>query len=144
MSKNKFALGDRVAENVTKDNRNFEGLCEYKVGAIKADKVHGKPDHYIVQWDPRWKGDKSAIEEVHSNLLISEAEADVKAAALETEFTALEKMVKDKLNIAAKALDEATKLAAAAGFSLSDLHEANSNLMNAMDNAGWRTSSLHC
>lgn len=66
------------------------------------------------------------------------------ADRLEKEFALVEQECGDKLRLAAELISEAAKLAEAKGQYLQDMCESVGTLENAMERAGWCTSSLHC
>ena len=63
---------------------------------------------------------------------------------LEEEFARVEVAVKDKLEEAAKLINEAASLASDAGADIQEMYDATRPIERAMENAGWRTSSWHC
>lgn len=76
--------------------------------------------------------------------LLPAAELAAKESKLEVEFKKTSKEIRSKLKEAAKIIGEAQKLAKKQGHNLSDMYDAYGPLYNAMDNAGWRTSSFGC
>jgi hypothetical protein len=132
-----FAIGERVAVRPTRhDNHTLRGSV--------MNTVPNFPEHLLVEWDIQYGERKSRIEKVSVKLLVSEMDAEQEQLRLDVEFAHLESQVKDKLEVAAAALDEASKIASSHGEELHQLHEAIYPLMKAMDRAGWNTSSLGC
>lgn len=64
---------------------------------------------------------------------------------LEREFEEAKTSIEEKLNAAAKLIDEAAAIANSKDVSmLDDMYVETRALERAMENAGWRTSSWHC
>jgi hypothetical protein len=139
----KFAIGDRVSEVVTSRKNSWNR----KVGKVLSE-IPNDPDTYLVELDldPYYKarGKAPTIKRYEANDLMSEAEAKDALDALENDFNKLQDDLKLKLAEAVKIIEEANKIAEDNGESLAEMHEATDPLLNAMDNAGWRTSSLSC
>jgi hypothetical protein len=95
----------------------------------------------MVQWDSRWKTSNLPMD---PDLLLPEAEVETKVSELNDEFDKVSKKIAVEMNKAAKAIDAASELAATLGISLSDMYEAYRPLYQAMDGAGWNTSSFSC
>lgn len=109
----------------------------------EAHKTHGHVA--IVEWD------SGSLQKVTLRSLLTEAEGVAQDARIKEEterlqraWEATELQVTQRLAQAAKLIDEATDLAQAAGKDVNDMYEATRPLMRALDNAGWRTSSLSC
>lgn len=90
------------------------------------------------------------LQKITTRSLITEYEADqldakmfAAAKKLEDEWNALEDQVRGKVNEAAKLLSAAAKIATAGGHSLSEL-DVNDNLIDAIFEGGWNSSSLSC
>jgi len=102
-------------------------------------------DTYVVEWD------NGHVQKVTARSLMSESEAEVEEQRLNEEATKLEQeyekarsRIAAKIDEAAQALREATKIAEASGSELQDFYDEVRPLMRAMDAAGWSTSSLSC
>lgn len=101
----------------------------------------------VVEWD----GDDEGVCKVPVNVLLTEEEgllevqrlADAQAQ-LEREFEACRGPIAYKLAEAAKALDEANKMASATKHNLQDFYDDVRPLMNAIRLAGWRASHFSC
>lgn len=139
MNADSCRMGTRVAL-VSKTQPCHKGTVK---GEVEPHKTHGHV--VIVEWD------HGALQKVTLRSLITEAEgkdrdAQIKAEEerLEAEWSLAEEQVKAKLQEAANALNEAAALAKKAGHDLLDMYDAAYPLMRAMDNAGWRSSSLSC
>lgn len=142
MSDNKvFNVGDRVARQVLNRRSSLRG------GSVVARGCE-EHDTYIVRWDknkfPSYGSKKQEVEEVDVADLTIETDAKAKVKQLDADFDVLEEKIKGKLQQAAELIGEAEAMADANGEMLSELHEATYPLMNALDNAGWATSSLSC
>jgi len=100
----------------------------------------------IVEWD------SGNINKQSLSSLLTEAEGlerDIKLKAeqeaLEAEWVAVSVEIEKKIKEAAELINQASSLAKDKGRSLSyDMYEEIYPLMSALDNAGWRTSSLSC
>lgn len=82
---------------------------------------------------------------IETKYLLSEDEVKAKFSTFESDFKVVEKQVKEKLTVAAKAIREAQKLAKKElGTNVSEMYNTYDSLYRAMDAAGWRTSSFGC
>ena len=146
---NKFKVGDRVgtATSTYYDDIYGGGRREGKLrydpendpdyGVISDVLSSGK---LMVKWDDSWKNkDNSAVEP--SSLLL-EKDLKEKLSKLEKEFLEIEKEIKNKMKEAGLKIKEAQKLAKKTGHSLEEMYDAVRPLVDAMDSAGWRSSSL--
>ena len=116
-------------------------------GVVKS-KVEPYMNHglmVIVEWD------NGLLEKVNLSSLITEAEGIAQDARireeqdrLEADWAQVESLVTEKLNAAAALINEANALASKAGKELHEMWDSTSHLMDAMDDAGWRTSSMSC
>lgn len=127
---NDFTIGTKV---VSAKNRNRKGV-------VIGFPIHGNPGGLVaVDWTD------GSLERVRIDNLLTEK-------SLEDEFKEVQNAINNKLREAAAALTEATRLANEAGKTLTDydydtddsMFPAVNDLMSAMDDAGWRTSSLSC
>jgi hypothetical protein len=127
--KNAFKVGDRVANLVSSHDTN---VTYGKVIMVEA------PNSYLVEWD-----NKSITRFKATNLML-ESEAKVLKDKLSAEFAAIENSILSKIKESTAALKEAIHLARAKNISISEMYDINSELMDAMDEAGWNTSSYRC
>lgn len=133
-----FSVGDRV---VLVARSNLKEWNEYEDdttrGVVTAISEDGKVS---CKWDDSWvpPGNYNADE------LITEAKADKILATLEKEFEKWAGPIRKKIELAAKYLAEAGELANKQNKDLSQMHEIVGPLIGAMDDLGWRTSSLSC
>jgi hypothetical protein len=148
-----FKVGDRVGEGTSDITEEYDD--KVKRGPLRYD-PDNEPEFgevlnitdkglVLVNWDRDYLNTNSHYSSPQdpSTLML---EVDVKAtlSKLESEFEATEKLVKEKLKEAAKSIREAQKLAKKTGRNVSEMYEAYGTLYNAMDAAGWRTSSFGC
>jgi hypothetical protein len=96
-----------------------------------------------------WPG--GTISKASMRNLLTEQEADIKEAKLlakeaelNREFNEASKQIKDKLTTASNLIIEASKLAAKNHTDLQSMYDECRPLMQALDNAGWSTSSMSC
>jgi hypothetical protein len=134
----KFKVGDRV---VDPDRSNLEEWNEYEDDTTRGEVTAvGEDGKISCKWDDSWHKPSTH----NADDLITEAEADKILAKLEKEFEKWAAPIRKKMEQAAKLLSEAGELASAQGKDLSELHEIVGPLIGAMDDVGWRTSSLSC
>lgn len=115
--------------------KGIHSLTELDSGEVLAG-VPGKDGMLLVEW----RGGR--IEKLMANRLMGEEEATQLCESLEEEFDKVEEAVSKKLAKAAALVREANALAEGSGL---DLYEMNDGgLLDAMENAGWRTSSMSC
>jgi hypothetical protein len=144
MKKKDLVIGARVVP--LNDLKNYNPQDSYiDIGIIVTEPVKdaltGNLKVYV-KWDPDGTCDPSE-EEVSS--LELESVAEPKLSKLDAEFKVYEKAVLAKMKEAGKLIREANKLSKKAGVeSLNDMYDSTYPLFNAMDAAGWRTSSLGC
>lgn len=133
-----FSVGDRV---VLVARSNLKEWNEYEDdttrGTVTAVSENGTVS---CTWDDSWvvPGTYNADE------LITEDKADKILAELEKEFERWAGPIRKKMEQAARCLNEARELADKQGKDLSEMHEIVGPLISAMDDCGWRTSSLSC
>ena len=135
-----FKVNDRVVKNdrALKNHCEYEGDDDTSRGVVKEI----KGDKYLVKWDPEWSYPNPS--EVYAKDLVSEEEAEQILAKLEAEYEVWAGPIREKIEEAAKLLSEAGKLAEKQKRDLAEMHEIVSPLLGAMDDIGWRTSSLSC
>lgn len=144
MKKSDLVIGTRVARKLDSDVTGQDLYLD--PGAIAAEPVKdpltGDLKVYV-KWDATYLN-PSPSEVLVSDIDLEE-KVQAKATKLEEEFAAYEKQVVAKMKEAGKLIREANKLAKKAGLDgLNDMYEATGPLYDAMDDAGWRTSSFNC
>ena len=132
---NEFKCEDRVATKVTDRHSHV------RYGKVLTALDGGD---LLVEWDEQRWGASSKMERLSPSKLMTETEAKYLINKLETEFSELEDKVAEKLDEAAKLIREAGTSATAHGETLHDMYEATGTLIEAMDDAGWNTSSWNC
>lgn len=135
-------VGTRVAKAFSRFNQHENDICKGEIAGIGKCPTSGKPK-YAVKWDKDWM-QGYVSKEPYADDLMSEAEANTLWSKLEAEFREVEDRVKSHLEVAAQAINDADKLATGANLNLNDMWKARALLFDAMDNAGWSTSSLNC
>ena len=144
MKKKDLVIGTRVVP--LNDLKNYNPQDAYiDVGVTVTEPVKdaltGNLKVYV-KWDP--DGLSQPSEEDVSSLEL-ESVAKPKLSKLDAEFKVYEKEILAKMKEAGKLIREANKLSKKAGMeSLNDMYDSTYPLFNAMDAAGWRTSSLGC
>ena len=140
MSDTKFEVGQRV---VLVSGSNLETHNEYEDdctrGVVKSIDENGK---VLVRWDGSYR--KHNPGKHNADELITEVAADEILSKLEAEFEAWAGPIREKLEQAGALLKEADELADKHGRDLTEMWDLTSPLTSAMDEVGWRTSSLTC
>lgn len=140
MSDTKFEVGQRV---VLVSGSNLETHNEYEDdctrGVVKSIDENGK---VLVRWDGSYR--KPNPGKHNADELITEVAADEILSKLEAEFEAWAGPIREKLEQAGALLKEAGELADKHGRDLTEMWDLTSPLTSAMDEVGWRTSSLTC
>ena len=150
VKKKVLAVGDRVGvatseyydsygDNATTGKLRYDpdNSPDYgEIVSILAD------DKVMVKWDSDWMNEHNKPVDVST--LLPEADIKTLLTKLEQEFNDVEKQIKEKLKEASKAVKEAQKLAKKTGRDLADMYDAVYPLRNAMDSAGWHSSSWGC
>lgn len=131
-----FQIGDKVVQTSDVSRYFHESYATGKVISVEANSC-------VVEFN-RWGGSHVEIKRIPIENLMSLADAQVKKSELETDFNEVEAAVSVKLNEAAKLIKEASETAGEKDLSLPELSSATSALMDALDSAGWATSSLSC
>lgn len=125
-----FKVGDSVVDKPTLDNRlDWEDTRSGKVVDIISDTL-------VIEWANKMTTKRKA------NTIVLASEAQPMIDKLNTEFNTLLVVLREKMELAAATIEEAQTVATARGQNLRSIYEATRPLYNAMDNAGWRTSSL--
>lgn len=153
--KNVFAVGDRVAHAVFVDYGDYgdgdeDSKPEYRydpdvdpqygtvTSILEADK------QATVKWDNQWYA-KYNDAPIDFTELMHEESFKKLHTKLEEKYNTAEKEIVQKMKQAGKLVKEANKLAKKlTGRELSDMYEAISPLVDAMDSSGWRSSSWGC
>jgi hypothetical protein len=126
------ATGD-IVEYVHDDDADYYTL----VGVIRSKPA--SDGHVWVKWI---EGDFDE-EEQEVEISILTLASDI--GEIEKEYAEVSKLIKANMKEAAKLISESHKLAKKAHVkSLESMYDAVSPLINAMDNAGWRSSSWGC
>lgn len=136
----KFQVGDRVVRSSSHalSWHDPDGFAPEE-GIIEAVLSTGK---IVVRWDDE-KASTNPGQFLQSHLM-SKVEADVILSQLELEYQNFALPIIDKLKAAGALILEAKKLADENGKDLLESHELTEYLFVAMDEVGWRTSSLGC
>lgn len=148
MAKAKLKVGDRVGIATSDYDDDFES----KVGKLRYD-PDSDPDYGVVsdllangqvmvKWDDAWRNSNNHPVDVAT--LALESVLKEKLSKLEEEYLEIEKEIRVKMKAAALNIKEANKLAKKTGHSLEEMYDVVDPLINAMDAAGWRTSSFGC
>jgi DNA repair exonuclease SbcCD nuclease subunit len=136
----KFKVADRVVwvyrSSLEKWNVYEDDTTRGVVESINSD---GK---FTVKWDKSWVTPNPS--QHNADELITEAAADKIRSKLVKEFEAWAGPIRNKIEQAAKCLAEAGELAAKQNKDLTEMYELTGALIGAMDDVGWRTSSLSC
>jgi len=136
----KFKVADRVVwvyrSSLEKWNVYEDDTTRGVVESINSD---GK---FTVKWDKSWVTPNPS--QHNADELITEAAADKIRSKLEKEFEVWAGPIRKKIEQAAKCLAEAGELAAKQNKDLTEMYELTGALIGAMDDVGWRTSSLSC
>lgn len=146
----KFKIGDRVAKATSEyypDEYSDKEIVplrydpdnEMYVGEVVDISAKGK---ITVKWDGRYRD----TEVLEAKDLITEEEGKTRWNQLESEFHAIEAQVAEKIKVVAQGIREANELAKKTGRPLADMGYdiIYHTLYDAMDEAGWRTSSFGC
>lgn len=148
MNKNDLKPGVKVIAALRyPDEYDYDG--EEKLVKFRSEDTYDETMEGVVLDKPASKGkvfvswdDVEEPEEVDIKILTLLSQKN----DLEKEFKEVEKTIKEKMKEAAALVKEANKMAKAAGVRhLADMqYGACSPLVDAMDNAGWRSSSWGC
>jgi hypothetical protein len=136
-----FEKGARVVlvaeSNLTTHNEYEDDDCTR--GVVKSVDKDGK---LTVKWDSSWRTTNPSKHDASE--LMAEEEANKILDKLEAEYEVWAGPIREKIKEAAKLLAEADKLANKQKRDLTEMHEIVGPLIGAMDDVGWRTSSLSC
>lgn len=145
----KFGVGDRVGQNTSQyqeddysDSETVDLMYDQDNPPDFGEVLSVEGTIVKVKWDSDWNEE---IRDVDASDLAPEEVVKARYSELEIEFKEVEKEVKAQLKEVAKGLREANKLAKQKlGRTLNQLNMGYGALYNAMDDAGWRTSSFNC
>lgn len=149
--KHEYKIGDRVAKATA---RSYED--EYSEG--KDVPIYYDPDGDGLRLGEvtdisakgkitvKWDGAYGRSEVLEAKDLMTEEAGKARYSELEAEFAVIEKQIAAKVKEVAKGIREADKLARKTGRPLSQMGYdiIYRDLYDAMDSAGWRTSSFGC
>lgn len=147
MKKSDLVPGTKVLASVSYDDFN-DSFSNHKIVKYFHDHYDESTLTGVVLDKPA--SDKCVIVLWHENDEEMEVEVqlltlDTDRSLIETEFKSTVKQVKDKMKEAAKLVREANALAKKGHApSLANMSDAIRPLINAMDSAGWRSSSWGC
>jgi hypothetical protein len=136
-----YTVGSRVAHIVDMEEEyGSEGPSEPYYGEVIALTTD---DKLVVKWDSDYH------QSYHSGPIpldevALEKDAKVEYTRLEEEFNEISDALAEKMKKAGKIIVEAAKLAKQNGLELREMYDAYRPLYNAMDQAGWNTSSFNC
>jgi hypothetical protein len=133
-------------------------MKEFKIGdrvGLVSDVVRSKDPHpycgtvddltskgfVVIKWDNEWHSRKYSSP-LHADLLDHEEELKKLSSSLEEEFKKVSGEVGKLIKQSAELIDQAAKLAG--DKKLSYYKDAVEPLLNAMEDAGWSSSSLYC
>jgi hypothetical protein len=151
MKKKVINKGDRVghATYVIEDNYGDSKI----VKGLRYSEYCEDPDYgtvtdilssgeVMINWDSSWKNSNN--KPVAQDELMLESDIEKEFSKLENQFKLVQKQIKIKMKEAGKLITEANKLAKKTGNNLQKMYDAVQPLENAMDKAGWNTSSWGC
>ena len=128
-----FKKDDKVTKRFTK----FEPRYDLEIGKV----VSVSKNKALVKWKSSYKYPNP--QEILESELMFYSDANKKWTELEKEFAIVEQQLKVKVAMATALLDEASQIAKANGYVLSQL-DVGYTVIDAINSAGWRTSSLNC
>jgi hypothetical protein len=148
MKKSELKPGTKVLACVPSDEWSDESIVKYfhndwnettLVGTVM-DKP-AKAGKVWVEWEESDHRGEGEEEEVKMDILTLFSDLP----EIEKEYKEAAKTIKESMKAAAVLINRANKLALAAhAKSLEDMYGATQPLVDAMDNAGWRSSSWGC
>ena len=138
---NLYAVGTRVAHIIDmEEGYTSEGPCEPAYGVITALTTD---DRLVVKWDGDYYQSHNSAP-ISLDEIALEADAKSEFTRLEEEFSKISDALAAKLEAAGKLVVEAAKLAKKHGLELNEMYDTYQPLYDAMDKAGWNTSSFNC
>lgn len=151
MGKKTFMVGDRVGLNLAEEQHDKYDGSDPKLVKYYHRQYGDDPDYGTitsingtkaqVDWDDYCFLGSKPVDIKH---LLHEDEMKKYAAQLEEEFDGVAKELHSKMKEAAKIIKEADKIARKHGNKLAYVYDAIDPLYEAMNKAGWRTSSFGC
>lgn len=132
-----YSDGDIIAYRYDGEGEDYGSL----VGVIRTKEA--APGKVWVKWIEGQYLDSLDEDESEIDLKILTLESD--RSSIEQDFKKVSKEIEAKMKEAGKVVKEANALAVKARLgNLAALYDASSPLVDAMDNAGWRSSSWGC
>jgi len=157
MKKQPFTIGDRVGFNAIFKDQDTYNDCDAGFYDLAFDEYYDPcygevieiiepSDNLIIKWDENddYIDEYKPEDGWNAKDFLPEKELKKKYSHLEKEFRTMEKAVKAKVKKAAVIIREANKMTKEHGKTLSELWDVRRPLYDAMDNAGWHTSSFDC
>ena len=146
----KFKVGDRVGLNLATEFYDDSEYCkkvkfyyrQYGDGPSYGTITFLDKSKAMVQWDHYALFNDSDLVDIKH--LLSEKDMEQHFLDLEKEFNKMSKELHHKMIEAGKLIEEADKIAREHGSPLAHVYSAIEPLYDAMDNAGWHTSSFGC
>lgn len=140
----KFEVGSRVVDTTRsnlKTHDEYEDGGDVTRGAV-VSLIDAASDKVKVKWDSQWIEPRTSTIAIKN--LMSEKKANQILSKLEAEYESWAGPIREKLKAAGELLREAAQLAQAKKRDLTEMHDLVGELTEAMDDIGWRTSSLSC
>ena len=141
-SRFQFEVGQRVVDKKHSDLKHYNEYEDDVTRGVVVSLCEDEPHKIRVKWDESYK--KPNPENILIEQLIREEEADKILSVLEAEFKVWADPVAEKLKEAGKLIKEADALATKNGRELTEMYDVLGELTSAMEEIGWRTSSLSC
>ena len=136
-----FPPGTRVGQFIEGDHRYVD------YGTVKSNDPK-KPNNVMVEFDQSAYSISAKmppeIKSISIKYLEFEVDAKRMSSELEKEFQEIEKIIEVKMSMVSSLIKEAELIAQSKGFVLQDCYSGTRPLMDALESAGWRTSSLGC
>lgn len=148
MKENNFKPGTRVLASINDEEYGYQELIKYVYNEYSEYTISGtvldkpsKPGRVFVAWDEEALNnfDLEKDDDVEIDILTLESDQ----SEIEKEFKSVAKQVKEKVKQAAALVREANKLAQK-GHAKDLQSMGASELISAMDDSGWRSSSWGC
>jgi hypothetical protein len=137
---NKFEVGQRVVlvsdSNLKEWNVYVDDTTRGVIETINS------VNNYSIKWDSKWHTPNPSNH--NASELITETEANEIRSQLEKEYEIWAGPIRNKMEQAAKCLEEAEELASKQNKNLAEMHELTYPIVKSMDQIGWITSSLSC
>ena len=138
-----FKVGDRVGLVVEEmgDEDKYGVIVEVIQPA--AEKTRNNR-HFIQSASYKVRYDDGEERTEYEGYMVPEDEARVENTRLKQEWQTIDAQAKPLLDNAASLISQAAKITKQNGHDLSEMFELTRGLLRAIDEAGWRTSSLSC